>query len=366
MCTILQSLRQWGVITGTVVAPPDPIDPNNPTADETSAIEVYQVRCISAFMEISFRIADSTKSVLGTIDDPKTTWELLEKRFGAKQQGLQSVLLTKLQLSKWDGTGTIHAHHDYMVDLHTKLTDTGMAISDQTFYKYFTHSLPTSLNLFITLYEDPTYDVDILCDRFTKYEMQRKVAATRDSRADTTSDATLALYGQHSSSSKGKGKERKKRDLKDVTCYRCRRKGHYQAKCPDGEKNEEKRDEKRNEKRYNKRDEKSKPAKGSEETNKPKIPASGTLYTAVYEAQASVRHSGNTFYIDSGASHHLIPTRGDLHAYEKFTTPMEIAAADGGKIYAYGSGTLRVATTVNGLERQEDLQGVCYAPGIHA
>ena len=45
---------------------------------------------------------------------------------------------------------------------------------------------------------------------------------------------------------------------------------------------------------------------------------------------------------------------------------MEIAAADGGKIYAHGSGILRVTTTVNGLGRQADLEGMCYAPGIRA
>ena len=41
-------------------------------------------------MEISFRIADSAKSFLGSTDDPNAAWKSLEKRFGAKQQGLQS------------------------------------------------------------------------------------------------------------------------------------------------------------------------------------------------------------------------------------------------------------------------------------
>src|SRR5258706_14224520 len=102
-----------------------------------------------------FCIANFTKSILGTIDGPKTAWELLEKCFGAKQQGLQSVIMAKPQLSKWDGSGMIHTHRNNMVDLRTKLADTGMELIDQTFYKYFTHSLPTSLDLFITLYEAP-------------------------------------------------------------------------------------------------------------------------------------------------------------------------------------------------------------------
>jgi hypothetical protein len=50
-------------------------------------------------MEISFRTADSAKNVLGNTQNPKAAWELLERRFGAKQEGLQSVLISKLQLA---------------------------------------------------------------------------------------------------------------------------------------------------------------------------------------------------------------------------------------------------------------------------
>jgi hypothetical protein len=67
------------------------------------------------------------------------------------------------------------------------------------------------------------------------------------------------------------------------------------------------------------------------------------------------------FYVDSGASDHLILSRG-LCPYKEFATPVEISAANNGKIGAYGSGTLRVAATVNGAEREQDLEGVYYAP----
>ena len=77
-----------------------PADGDNPTADEISAIEAFEVRRSSAFMEITFCVADSAKSVLGDTDDPKIVWELLEKRFGAKLEGLQSVIMTKLQFAR--------------------------------------------------------------------------------------------------------------------------------------------------------------------------------------------------------------------------------------------------------------------------
>jgi hypothetical protein len=45
---------------------------------------------------------------------------------------------------------------------------------------------------------------------------------------------------------------------------------------------------------------------------------------------------------------------------------VEILAADSRTIYAYGTGSLRVAPFANGLEREKDLQDVYYAPGVHA
>jgi len=85
-----------------------------------------------------------------------------------------------------------------------------------------------------------------------------------------------------------------------------------------------------------------------------------------YDALASTKDSADIFYIDSGASYHLIPSQGGLHAYQKFAMPIEISAANGNKIYAYSSGDLRVATLANGLESEAVLQDVFYAPEVHA
>jgi hypothetical protein len=59
-----------------------------------------------------------------------------------------------------------------------------------------------------------------------------------------TSNGSPALSSQQvpSSSSKGKGKKRKRGGLSDVTCYGCGKKGHVQHRCPDGAKKVEKRD----------------------------------------------------------------------------------------------------------------------------
>jgi len=92
------------------------------------------------------------------------------------------------------------------------------------------------------------------------------------------------------------------------------RKGHQceRANCPD--KQDEKRDEKS---KSGKEGEKSEPSTS-------KKPPTGTLYTAISHA-GSVAHRGlaNTFYVDSGASDHLVPSRGELRAYKELLRLLE-------------------------------------------
>jgi len=116
----------------------------------------------------------------------------------------------------------------------------------------------------------------------------------------------------------------------------------------------EKCEEKHNEKCEEKQVEKSNAAKGTE-ANKQK-PPSGSLYTAIsHNALADTGSSAELFYLDSGASDHIIPSRDSLRAYQKFAKPVEISAANGEKIYAYGSGTLCVAMSANSLGREADI-----------
>jgi len=207
-------------------AQPNRVDPANPTATEIQELADWEVRKTSVFMEISFRVVDSAKDLLGNTRDPVAAWEALEKRFGARQEGMQSSLIAKLQLADWDGQGAISTHRDYMVDLRTQLEDTGMTLADQAFYSYFAESLPESLDLFITLYEDSTYNVDCLCNKFAKYEMRKKVRASKTAKPQSVSDGSVALFSQQQ-------EKRRETDLSNVTCYGCGKKGHSKRRCPE-------------------------------------------------------------------------------------------------------------------------------------
>jgi len=80
--------------------------------------------------------------------------------------------------------------------------------------------------------------------------------------------------------------------------------------------------------------------------------------TSVRNAHTAVAHTTvpakegltDSFYIDLGASDHFVPSKGDLRADRVFEQLVEIAVANSGKIYNYGTGYLRVATSASGVE----------------
>src|SRR5258706_5719515 len=71
------------------------------------------------------------------------------------------------------------------------------------------------------------------------------------------------------------------------------------------------------------------------------------------------------YYLDTGASSHFIEEIGALHSYTPFEVPRSITTAESGTIQAFGSGTLKFATYINGKETNGELQNVYYVPNIH-
>ena len=340
MHIMLLSLWQWGIVDGSI-ARPVPINDQAITNNKTAMMEAWDLRAVSAYMEIKYHLAITAKAVLMKSQDLKVVWDMLEKQFGSCQEGLQSSLTNKLQCAMWDGQGLILTHQDYMYDLCAQLTEMGLVLSDQSFHCYFVDLLPPSHDIYITFHDDKTYNVDNLCKRITRHEARQKLQAAKLGLANalSLSDSNVALYGQQSEKKKGKA-----RDLKDVTCYGCGEKGHLCHHCLNLKTNDKSKEAK---------DNKPKPEASSSkaESSGAKKPSSGALYMAVVNSSVVVTEaSSKFFYIDSRVSAHLILSKGDLCGYQKFEHPLEIAAANNGTIYAYGSSTAWVTTSADGVE----------------
>ena len=184
--------------------------------------------------------------------------------------------------------------------------------------------------------------------------MHKRVHASKTARSQSASSGSVALFSQQQ-------EKRRERDLTNVTCYGCRKKGHLKCKCPEPSEQEP---------------QGGKPVQDTSSTSKAnasqsegastKKPPSGTLYTVM--AHTGLRaDNGLTarYYVNSVASKHITPTRVYLRSYREFKKLVEILVANNRQILAYGSGRLRVATLVNGQEREVNLEDVYYTPQIH-
>src|SRR5882757_8923112 len=327
MQTMLMSLRQWGLIAGSVTRPV-PADATNITPQEVTDIDAFDLRAISAYQEIKYRVGDTAKSVLGKSRDPKTVWDILERRFGSRQEGLQESLINKLQKAAWDGKTSILTHRDVMFDFRTQLHDTGLVLTDELFHQYFTHSLPPSLDTFIMFYDDASFDVDLLCQRFVRWEARRDLRGDKfDKLEGSSTGGSMALFGQQSSTPK-KG-ERKNRDFSNYTCYGCGKKGHLRRNCRNPTK------------KHNVKDDKPKAEPAKQIAAAASTSSSDMMFTAIVNSSVLATDTlTNSFYIDSGASAHLVPMKCGLRNYIKFVSPFEIVVVNNGKILVYGSSTV--------------------------
>ena len=70
-------------------------------------------------------------------------------------------------------------HRDVMFDLRTQLHNTDLVLSDESFHRFFTQSVPPSPDAFIMFHDDAAHDVDLLCQRFARWEARRVVIRRR-------------------------------------------------------------------------------------------------------------------------------------------------------------------------------------------
>jgi len=184
--------------------------------------------------------------------------------------------------------------------------------------------------------------------------MHKKVRASKTAKSQSASDGSVTLFGQQQ-------EKRRERDLSNVTCYGCSKKGHLKRNCPELSKQEP---------------QGRKPMQDTLSTSKAnasqskgvsmKKPPSGTLYTAMaYTGMCADNGPTAKYYVNSGASKHLIPSKVYLRLYREFGKPVEISVANDRQILAYGSGHLWVVTLINSQECKVDLEDMYYAPQVH-
>ena len=88
-----------------------PLVADNVSAQEITDMAAYDLRAISAYQEIKYRVRP------GEVQGPEDRLGHSRETFGSRQEGLQESLINKVQRAAWDGKISILTHRDVMFDL---------------------------------------------------------------------------------------------------------------------------------------------------------------------------------------------------------------------------------------------------------
>jgi len=373
MVTQLRAHGQWEVVDGSVVAPTY-ADPANPTPEEVRDLNAWNLRAARAYAEIALRLDEEYGETIAAISDPHQAWMMLESSYGSQQSGIQGNINAELTLARWDGQTPVTAHRDHMNALRTRLAGTGLIISPVQFYNHFTNLLPAEYDTVVAMH-DPipsNYSINALCERFRAIELRKELRTTKGTSTPEDLVALLAKQkgskGGKAEGSHGKGKgdaSGGKAKKPKGTCWGCGKKGHYERDCRS--KKTEKGGQSSGGSNANAAASGSGGKNASSDKPAPSKPAGGTLLCLMEPCETAYRTTSikdaAQYYVDSGTTGHYTNERDALHDYVPFEVNRAITTANG-TTPAFGLGTLKFTTVVDGKQTKGELKDVYYLPDI--
>lgn len=210
----LRKLGVWTIVSGEESRPPG--------SDNHKVVKGWRTRVDLALNEIIGEVGDSQLVHTRVSRDPSVVWERL--RATHMSQGLGSIIATwqRFFLSKKADNVSVQAHAGSIREIADRLTGLGDGPSETLMVAVLLLSLPESYgSLVISLDSHPSnHNFDFVVQRCMNEEARQLMES---SGKDSQSQA-YHVDGK-----------RPRKDRKDVTCYRCQKKGHYRNECQEEE-----------------------------------------------------------------------------------------------------------------------------------
>ena len=211
MKALLVKKNVWEVINGSETLPTG--SPN------TKPVRAFRRKQAEAIAEITLHVEPSQLSFIQD-DDPKEVWDTLMTVH--QSCGMASRLALRrqfLRLVKSEGSMQIFIGEARRLAL--QLQENGVTVEDEDLILVLTGGLDSSYdNFVITLDSTPPLQLTL------NYVITRLLNEESQQLADP--DRLSALTAATSYKPKGA-----KRDMSQITCWNCGKKGHFQLNCPD-------------------------------------------------------------------------------------------------------------------------------------
>ncbi len=235
-------------------------------------------------------------------------------------------------------------HINRIKSLHDQLSEMCVQYDDKELAMTLLASLHESYNPLITV-------LDAVGEDKLTFEKVKGMLLNNADRVSVTKKDEDA-YNVHRPY-KGKGFKPKERNDNNNqgsfrgTCYSCKKRGHFARDCPQHKNNNP-----------------SNPNKGKGSINC----AEEESYDQEDVDEIALLTTGNEnqsgWIIDSGATQHMTYERDNLSEYVEFKRPCKVNLGDDRVVLAYGKGTYRLSTDLNGSGQKIALKNVLYLPEL--
>lgn len=213
---------------------------DKPTALTTDSTEVEKTHHKAwersnrlSLMFIKMTVANNIKSTIPQTESAKEYMKFVEERFRSADKSLAGTLMAELTTMKFDGSRTMQEHIIEMTNIAARLKSLGLTVEDSFLVQFILNSLPSDYGPFQINYNTikDKWNVNELASRLVQEEGRLKNQVNH-SVSFVSNKAGKEKKGKSSHFKKKKAPAKEKKELKDVQCHFCKKKGHYQGDCP--------------------------------------------------------------------------------------------------------------------------------------
>jgi hypothetical protein len=211
---LLVKMDLWDVVSG---------EDNRPIGSEnTKSVKAYRKKQQAARAEIALRVADN-QLIFTKQEDPAEIWSKLEKVHTARGFATRKTLRRRFHNMTRREDQSMQSWVAEVQGAAQELRELGAVFDEETEGIVLTGGLgPAYEPLMVSLDAGDGQELD--------YTITRLLNEAKRQEEDKQPDRTSVMHAEARKSRK---------DLKDVTCYQCGKKGHYKNHCPELENKKE-------------------------------------------------------------------------------------------------------------------------------
>jgi hypothetical protein len=333
----LESMDLFGHADGSIENPDEEASEQVRQAFRSASKKAWTYICLAVEPEQQIHVRDTSTA--------KEAWDALKHQF-ARVSVSQIVRLRQQYYSCRSKSGdSMLDHINRIKSLHDQLREMGIEYNDKELAMTLLASLPESYNSLITALD--AVGEDTLTYQKVKGMLLNDAARISVTKKDEDAYTMQRPYNKRGFKPKDQGKtENPNQNSFRGTCHSCKKRGHFARDCPQRKNN-------------------------PSNSNKGKSSIHCTAEEPCDQDDADEialfvtgdeNHSG--WIIDSGATQHMTYERDSLSEYVEFKRPCKVNLGDNRVILAYGKGTYRLSTDLNGSSQKIALKNVLYLPEL--